>query len=242
MLYTYPDNFRAHKALIAAKYSGRDVRLAPGFTFGETNKSAEFLAKFPAGKVPAFESNDGRVRLTESNAIAWYVADEALRGNNPEAAAGVWQWASWADGEVLPAAAGWVFPYLGVMPHRPPAVTRARQDLLDALRVLDTHLSTRTFLVGQRVSLADVVVFCTLQQAATRVLEPAVRSDLPHVCRWWRTLAAQPPVRAVLGDLTLCAAPPTLPAQTQGQPQQQQQHKKVTILYCAIIAVSNQLT
>lgn len=238
MLYTYPDNFRAHKALIAAQYSGRNLKLAPGFTFGETNKSAEFLSKFPAGKVPAFESDDGRVRLTESNAIAWYVADEALRGAGPEAAAGVWQWASWADGEVLPAAAGWVFPYLGVMPHRPAAVTRARQDLLDALRVLDTHLASRTFLVGERVSLADVVVFCTLQQAATRVLEPAARADLPHVCRWWRTLAAQPQVRAVLGDLALCAAAPALPAQAhqphQQQPQQQQ-HKKVTtvtVLLC----------
>lgn len=51
MLYTYPENFRAYKALIAAQYSGTDLKIAPNFVFGETNKSAEFLKKFPAGKV-----------------------------------------------------------------------------------------------------------------------------------------------------------------------------------------------
>ena len=54
MLYTYPNNFRAYKALIAAEYSGNKVRVVsepPEFVLGETNKSEEFLTKFPLGKV-----------------------------------------------------------------------------------------------------------------------------------------------------------------------------------------------
>ena len=50
-LYTYPDNFRAQKVLIAAEYSGAKVKLASNFVFGETNTTKEFLAKFPNGKV-----------------------------------------------------------------------------------------------------------------------------------------------------------------------------------------------
>ena len=50
-LYSYPDNFRAQKVLIAAEYSGAKVKLASNFVFGETNTSKEFLAKFPTGKV-----------------------------------------------------------------------------------------------------------------------------------------------------------------------------------------------
>merc|ERR1712173_287331 len=69
-LFTYPDNFRAQKAEIAAKYSGAKLTVSKDFKFGETNKSAEFLKKFPLGKVPAFEGSDGTL-LTESNAIAW---------------------------------------------------------------------------------------------------------------------------------------------------------------------------
>lgn len=51
LLYTYPENFRAFKALIAAQYSGANVKVAPNFTFGETNRSEAFLKKFPLGKV-----------------------------------------------------------------------------------------------------------------------------------------------------------------------------------------------
>ena len=50
-LYTYPDNFRAWKVLIAAEYSGAKIKNAANFVFGETNVSKEFLAKFPSGKV-----------------------------------------------------------------------------------------------------------------------------------------------------------------------------------------------
>lgn len=51
LLYTYPENFRAFKALIAAQFSGANVKVAPNFEFGVTNKSDAFLKKFPLGKV-----------------------------------------------------------------------------------------------------------------------------------------------------------------------------------------------
>merc|ERR1712241_1019113 len=112
-LYTYPDNFRAQKALIAAKYSGAEVTVAKDFVFGETNKSPEFLKKFPLGKVPAFEGSDGLL-LTESNAIADYVANDELRGGSEAAArAQVVQWMVMADNVILPAACTWVFPHHG---------------------------------------------------------------------------------------------------------------------------------
>ena len=53
-LYTYPENFRAYKVLIAAQFSGANVKVAPNFVFGETNKSESFLKKFPLGKVSYF--------------------------------------------------------------------------------------------------------------------------------------------------------------------------------------------
>jgi len=51
ILYTYPENFRAYKALIAAQFSGTQIKVADDFVFGETNKSETFLKKFPLGKV-----------------------------------------------------------------------------------------------------------------------------------------------------------------------------------------------
>ncbi|XP_046968027.1 elongation factor 1-gamma [Vanessa cardui] len=209
VLYTYPENFRAYKALIAAQYSGADVKVAPNFVFGETNKSDGFLKKFPAGKVPAYESSDGKVLLTESNAIAYYVANATLRGSDVATQAAIYQWASWADSELLPASCAWVFPYLGIMQFNKQNVERAKTDLLAALKVLDDHLLTRTFLVTERITLADIIVFSTLIHAFQNVLDSSLRSSLVNVQRWFLTLANQPQVSSVTGAITLCEAPPT---------------------------------
>lgn len=205
-LYTYPENFRAFKALIAARYSGGNITVvsnAPEFQFGETNKTAEFLKKFPLGKVPAFESNNG-VTLFESNAIAYYVANDALRGNNVTDAAYVQQWVNFADSEILPASCTWVFPCIGIMQYNKQNSERAKEEIKRALNVLDTHLATRTFLVGERISLADISVTCNLLQLYQHVLEPEFRQPYQNTNRWFNTIINQPNVKAVIGDFKLC--------------------------------------
>jgi len=203
-LYTYPDNFRAQKALVAAKYSGAQVTVAKDFVFGETNKSPEFLKKFPLGKVPAFEGSDG-VLLTESNAIAYYVANEELRGGSDAAArAQVVQWMGMADNDILPAACTWVFPTLGIMQFNKNATDRAKEDIKAALKTLNDHLLTRTFLVGERVTLADIAVACTLLSLYKQVLDPNFRGSFGNVNRWFTTVVNQPNVKTVLGEVVLC--------------------------------------
>merc|ERR1712119_195096 len=157
-LFTYPDNFRAQKAEIAAKYSGAKLTVSKDFKFGETNKSAAFLKKFPLGKVPAFEGSDGTC-LFESDAIAWYVANAQLKGGStPVAQAEVVQWMSFAHNEVLPAACTWVFPTMGIMAFNKNATERAKEDVKKAMDVLNKALLTKTYLVGERITLADVCV------------------------------------------------------------------------------------
>merc|ERR1712062_708188 len=191
-LYTYPDNFRAQKALIAAKYSGAQVTLAKDFKFGETNKSPEFLKKFPLGKVPAFEGSDG-VLLTESNAIAYYVANDELRGGSEASArAQVVQWMAMADNEILPAACTWVFPTMGIMQFNKNATERAKEDVKTALTTLNDHLLTRTFLVGERLTLADIAVATTMLSLYKQVLDPAFRKPFVNVTRWFTTVVNQP--------------------------------------------------
>jgi glutathione S-transferase len=42
------------------------------------------------------------------------------------------------------------------------ATENAKEEVKRILGLLDTHLKTRTFLVGERVTLADITVVCTL--------------------------------------------------------------------------------
>merc|ERR1712173_450220 len=204
-LYTYPDNFRAFKALIAAKYSGAQVTVAKDFVFGESNKKPEFLKKFPLGKVPAFEGSDG-VLLTESNAIAYYVANDELRGGSDAAArAQVVQWMCMADNEILPASCTWVFPTMGIMQFNKNATDRAKEDIKSAMKTLNDHLLTRTFLVGERLTLADIAVACTLLNLYKQVMDPNFRKPFMNVTRWFTTVINQPNAKGVLGAVALCS-------------------------------------
>merc|ERR1712119_187017 len=175
------------------------------FVFGETNKSPEFLKKFPLGKVPAFEGSEG-ILLTESNAIAYYVANDELRGGTDAAArAQVVQWMCMADNEILPAACTWVFPTMGIMQFNKNATDRAKEDIKAALKTLNDHLLTRTFLVGERLTLADIAVATTMLSLYKQVLDPAFRKPFVNVTRWFTTVINQPHAKDVLGAVPLAS-------------------------------------
>uniref|UniRef100_A0A8C3P186 Eukaryotic translation elongation factor 1 gamma n=1 Tax=Cyanoderma ruficeps TaxID=181631 RepID=A0A8C3P186_9PASS len=163
----------------------------------------QFLQKFPLGKVPAFEGDDGFC-VFESNAIAYYVSTEELRGSTPEAAAAVLQWVNFADSDVVPPASTWVFPTLGILHYNKQATEVAKEEVRRVLGVLDGHLRTRTFLVGERVSLADISLVCALLWLYKQVLDPAFRGPFGNVTRWFLTCLNQPQFKAVLGDVQLC--------------------------------------
>uniref|UniRef100_A0A8C2ZMD9 Eukaryotic translation elongation factor 1 gamma n=1 Tax=Cyclopterus lumpus TaxID=8103 RepID=A0A8C2ZMD9_CYCLU len=205
-LYTYPENWRAFKAQIAAQYSGARLKVAsnsPAFTFGQTNRTPAFLNNFPLGKVPAYQGDDGFC-LFESNAIAHYLSNDALRGATPQVAAQVLQWVSFADSEIIPPASAWVFPTLGIMQFNKQATEQAKEDMKRALAVLNQHLNSRTFLVGERVSLADITVACSMLWVYKQVLEPSFRQPYPNVTRWFVTCVNQPQFKTVLGEVKLC--------------------------------------
>lgn len=203
LLYTYPENSRAYKALIAAQFSGASLKVAPNFVFGETNKTEAFLKKFPLGKVPALETDDGKF-LAESNAIAFYVANAQLRGTNAFDQAEILQWLSFADSEIVPAAAAWVYPILGIMQQNKNSTERAKQDIAAALARLQTTLVSKTFLVGERITLADIVVFCALIQLFQHVAEPSFLKPYFAVNRWFNTILNQKQTQAVVKNFKFC--------------------------------------
>lgn len=136
--------------------------------------------------------------MTESNAIAYYVANDQLRGKTDLERAQVVQWLSFAESEILPYSSAWVFPLLGIMPYNKNTVERAMEDTKRALSVLNQHLLNNTFLVGERIALADIVVFSNLLNVYQYVLEPSVRSKYGNLTRWFKTILNQSQVSKVV--------------------------------------------
>lgn len=141
--------------------------------------------------------------MSESNAIAFYVANEQLRGKTDLERAQVLQWLSFADNELLPYASAWVFPLLGLVPYNKNTVVRAKEDTERTLTVLNNALLNNTFLVGERISLADIVVFSNLLSVYQHVLEPSVRQPFGNLNRWFNTILNQPQVLKVVKNFKL---------------------------------------
>lgn len=200
--------------MIAAKYAGVEVDMAKDFTFGTTNKSAAFLAKFPFGKVPTMETASG-ASLYESNALAYYVAaankPELVGGADAMTAALVQQFLAVADNEVTRTLSAWIYPLMGYTAFDASAVKAAILEAHKVFAALDKILMPRTFLVGERITLADIVMFCAVMPAFKLVLDATERSKYINLTRWFCTLMAQPQFSAVIGDFELCSEAMTEP-------------------------------
>jgi elongation factor 1-gamma len=84
------------------------------------------------------------------------------------------------------------------------AADKAKEDLKKVITALNDYLLPRTFLVGERITLADITVACNLLHLYEHVCDCNNRKPYPNVNRWFTTLVNQPEFKAVIGDFKIC--------------------------------------
>ncbi|XP_043538554.1 elongation factor 1-gamma [Chiloscyllium plagiosum] len=90
------------------------------------------------------------------------------------------------------------------MQYNKQATEHAKEEVKKVLSILNEFLKTRTFLVGERVTLADITVVCSLLWLYKQVLDPSFRQPYTNMNRWFITCINQPQFKAVLGEVKLC--------------------------------------
>ncbi|XP_042758736.1 elongation factor 1-gamma 1 isoform X1 [Lactuca sativa] len=182
------------KALIAAEYVDVEVKMAENFQMGKSNKTPEFLKLNPLGKVPALETPEGPI--FESNAIARYVArlkpENTLFGSSPIEYGQIEQWIDFSALELDANMRAWVFPRLGYATYIKSAEESYISGVKRGLGALNTHLASRTFLVGDSVTLADIIMTCNLVNGFKFLFTKSFTSEFPHVERYFWTMVNQP--------------------------------------------------
>ncbi len=166
------------------------------------HRRPEYLAVHPLGRVPALA--DGELRLLESVAICVHLADRFRdRGLMPEPGsperALVTQWLLFATTE-LDGSLDLISLHSADLPdgERVPAIVPwARARFSQGARVLDDAVGGRRFLVGDRLTAADVVLGCLLSWAdRARLL-----GHFPELARYREDLLSRPAARrALAGD------------------------------------------
>ncbi|EGC32515.1 hypothetical protein DICPUDRAFT_49566 [Dictyostelium purpureum] len=202
-LFTYPENNRAFKSLIAAKYAGVEIEV-PAFNFQTDRDTEWFKALAPLKKVPVLSTEQGPI--FESNAMARYVARLGgnLYGTDAYTAGVNDQWIDYASNEIDPINYGWTYSILGYTDFNSKETQKAKENMKKVLGFLNEQLLNKSFLTGARVQLADVIVFCSLINFYKMVLDPAFRQPFGNVNRWFITMLNQPNVKSVVGTVALC--------------------------------------
>jgi translation elongation factor EF-1beta len=70
--------------------------------------------------------------------------------------------------------------------------------------MLNTHLAGKTFMVAQRITLADLAIFVPMSIAFGFVLDAGFRKAMPNVSDWFARVAAQSCVIRVAGNAKMC--------------------------------------
>jgi elongation factor 1-gamma len=180
---------------------------------GVTNRTPEFLAKFPFGKVPGFETADGSFHLTEAQAIARFVAESGpkagqLVGEDVKTRALIEQWSCFAEQELAPNAVPPLLMIVAKLEQYPYNEARFNQHMAALARATGRVAAElkdgRQFLVGDQLTLADIMVVGVLQLAAKSFMDKEMRKDLPNVEAYVKRVMEVDEMKGAFGDLQLC--------------------------------------
>ena len=202
-IYSFP-TFNLTKVLLAAEEAGEPYELKLlDFTQGE-HKSPEHLARHPLGKVPAveidgdhfFESNTICRLLAERNGNSLYAQTATQRAIINEWVdmttmhIGRWLSVMFFENTLKPAFFGGE--------TNPEAVEEAQNFLDQQLPALEQQLSQGEFIVGDNVTIADIVAFSYF---TTTPFSGVDLSHYPQISRWISTLKARPSYAKAMSHL-----------------------------------------
>jgi glutathione S-transferase len=200
---TAAPNPRRVRIFIAEK--GIEVDKVPVNMMAGEHKTPEFLKKHPSGKIPALETDDGRY-LGESVAICRYLEalhpEPNLFGADPYELGFVEMhnrilelelWTqigvSWVNGPVVAEMAA------GRFKQNAAAKEASDRGVHAFYRRMDRELADRSYMAGDRFTIADITALTAVDFASGPVgLPPA--EDLKQLAEWHARVSARPSATA----------------------------------------------
>jgi glutathione S-transferase len=192
-LFSMPSSGNSYKVRLLLALLGRDCQIVDVEESSEALLTAKSAGKLPFGKAPVLHLDDGRM-LPESNAILTYLGEgTAFVPTDPYARAEMLSWMFWEQNqhESVIAVRGALLYY----PSRKSLATPERmEDLLirgyALLSVMEKHLSSRDWLLGDRPSIADISLYGYTHTAESRGGYEMDR--FPAIRNWLMRVASLP--------------------------------------------------
>jgi len=187
-LYDYLPSGNGYKVRLLLTQLGISFQLIERDILKGETRTPEFLAKFPNGRIPAVELDDGKL-LFESNAIISYFSENTnYSSKDAFERALILQWLFFEQYSHEPYIAS--VRYLVHVGPEVPDPRRAMLDTMirrgyDALEVMEKHLAPREWFVGNNYSIADIALYAYTHVADEGGFDlrkyPAIRGWLARV-------------------------------------------------------------
>lgn len=140
------------------------------------------------------------LKLSDPTAIAFRLANQQLKGGTTLAESKILEWVSYVENTVQPTI--WTIISGGKTNKKTVEVTKkAKESLIESLNYLNDYLKDCTYFVGERITLADIVIFARILTAFQNVLSAEERQPLINLVRWYDTIQNQPQVRSVVSKI-----------------------------------------
>lgn len=183
----YEETLNPRKACAVAKYLNSPVEFVRLEMLKGEHKEPGFLALNPNGKLPTLEISEDNA-VWEADAIMAYLARFAGSDLLPDddKQIEVMRWLSW-NAQHFTRHAGTLYfefvikPWAGVGAANPAAAAEAIKQLRPFAAVLDGHLASRKFLLGDQLTIADFSVAVALPYAKKAQIP---LGDYPNIARW----------------------------------------------------------
>jgi len=139
-----------------------------------------------------------RLYSADNGVVASQNEKTTLLGRTKQDYASILRWMSFANSELVPTLGCWFRPLIGRDPYNKKSVEDNSKAALKAFAVLEKHLTANTFLVGERITLADLFAGCLSSRGFQFVLGKDWRVANPSVTRWYETVINQPEYKAIV--------------------------------------------
>ena len=136
---------------------------------------------------------------------------------------------SFANSELLTSLGGWFRPLIGRDPYNKKNVEDSQKATEAKLRVMEDHLRVNTYLVGERLTLADLFATSIISRGFQFFFDKDWRSNNPSITRWYETVYNQGIYSSVADKLNFIEkAIPNTPPKKEEKPKEQpkKQEKK----------------
>lgn len=130
-----------------------------------------------------------------------------LLGKNAREYAEIVRWMSLSNSDFVTTAAAIIKPILGFVPYNKKLVEDSQVYLSKILSVYEKRLAEYTFLVGERMSIADIFAATSLSFGFKHLFGSEWRKAHPNVVRWFLTISRHSCLSSILGDIQFISKP-----------------------------------